>query len=46
MDLDQLESSFSLLVPDLVALLAALSDTNDTGDVLLLKSVRFLEPDQ
>lgn len=40
MNMNQLESSFSLLLPDLVALLAALTDSNDSGDVLLLKQVR------
>lgn len=40
MDIDQLESSFTLLLPDLVALLAALSDSNDTDNVSLLKQVR------
>jgi len=41
MDLQQLESSFALLLPDLIALLSALSDSNDSGDVLLVKQVRF-----
>lgn len=41
MDIHQVESSAALLLPDLVALLASLSDTNDAGDVLLLKQVRF-----
>jgi hypothetical protein len=42
MDIQQVESSFALLLPDLVALLASLTDSNDAGDVLLLKQVRFV----
>lgn len=42
MNIDQIESSFSLILPDLVALLATLADSTDTGDVMLVKHVRFL----
>ena len=42
MELQHLENSFALLLPDLIALLSALSESNDSGDVLLVKQVRFL----
>jgi uncharacterized protein involved in exopolysaccharide biosynthesis len=43
MDIHQVESSIALLLPELVALLAALSDTNDTSGVLLLKQISSLQ---
>lgn len=41
MNIAQIESSFALLLPDLVALLATLADSTDESDVMLVKHVRI-----
>lgn len=42
MNTQQLENSFSLLLPELVALLSALTESDEAGDMSLIKQVCLL----